>query len=120
MSAADPAPKEPTSFYKIDDSDLVVAAADVVATELGEMLVLLDLSTEQYFSLNATGSIVWRMAEVGRDVASICDEVGERFEVSREECAGDVRALLSELSAAKLVSIVSNANASQNAKGPGA
>lgn len=118
--SAESAPQEPSSYFKIDDSDLVVAATDVVATELGEMLVLLDLSTEQYFSLNVTGSIVWRLAQDGRDVASICDEVGERFEVSREECAGDVRALLSELNAAKLVSIVPNADAPQDAKGPGA
>ena len=118
--SADPALAEPNSSYEIDDSDLVVAATDVVATQLGEMLVLLDLSTEQYFSLNVTGSVVWRMAQDGRNVASICDEVGERFDVSRDECAGDVRALLSELNAAKLVSIVPNAHALQRAKGPGA
>ena len=68
----------------------------IIETDLGAELILLDPTTEEMFSLNDVGRLVWR--ELDRAVLeTIVDRVVGEFDVSYDVAASDVRALLDQL-----------------------
>ena len=54
--------------------------------------------------LNPLGSIVWALCDGAHDVEGMARIIGERFpQIAFEQIANDVRAVLEELAAAKLL-----------------
>jgi hypothetical protein len=83
---------------------VIVPHPDVVDTELdGHETVLLHLGTKQYFSLNATGSIVWKGLKDGLELAAIAGELQHRYDVSAERANISVTALVDALVEQRLV-----------------
>jgi hypothetical protein len=76
---------------------------DVVAQDLGDGLVLLNLRTGIYWGLNSTGAVIWRGIENQHAVEKICRQLGAEFEGPQEELASAVHALLSELTREQLI-----------------
>ncbi|HEX5108069.1 MAG TPA: PqqD family protein [Vicinamibacterales bacterium] len=71
---------------------------DVVDTELdGHETVLLHLGTKKYFSLNATGSVIWQCLKQGLEREAIARELQRRYDVSAERAAQSVTILLDAL-----------------------
>ena len=79
-----------------------VASDRVVAADLGEGLALLNLGTNEYFSLNEVGAFIWRVLQTPRARADIIRAVMEAFEVAEDACAADIDFLLEELKNAAL------------------
>ena len=82
-----------------------ISADTVVSTNLGDGTALLDLRTNQYFSLADVGTVIWRSLQTPRTLDEIVDEVLAVYEVDRADCAQDVDVLLGELIGADLVEI---------------
>lgn len=76
---------------------------DVVAQDLGDGLVLLNLRTGIYWGLNSTGAAIWRGIENHDGVEKICRQLRAEFDGSEEEFVSAVHALLSELAAQELI-----------------
>ena len=71
---------------------------DVVATELdGHETVLLHLGTKRYFSLNATGSVIWRALKEGLAADDIGRQLQRQYDVSAERAGQSVTTLLDAL-----------------------
>ena len=81
----------------------VVVSPQVIARQLGEELVILDLASGTYFGLDAVGTRVWQLLSEGNDPAEACELMVAEFDVSREELERDILALLSELSTRQLI-----------------
>ncbi len=79
-----------------------VASDQVVAADLGEGLALLNLSTNEYFSLNEVGAFVWGVLQTPRPRADIVRAVMEAYEVAESACVADIDLLLEELKNAAL------------------
>ena len=82
-----------------------VSSDTVVSTGLGDGTALLDLRTNQYFSLAGVGAVIWQSLQTARTTSEIVDEVLAVYDVDRAECARDVELLISELVGAELVQI---------------
>lgn len=80
-----------------------VPADDALSRQVGGETVIINLATEEYFGLNAVGSVLWTGLEEGLPVDAIVDRVVERFDVGRERAAHDLGALLASLAEAGLV-----------------
>lgn len=79
-------------------------SSDVVSTQLDEEeAVLLSLETQQYYSLNETGSRVWELLSDGQDAEAIATAITEEWEVTHEEALDYVESFLEELSEEGLV-----------------
>jgi hypothetical protein len=77
---------------------------NVVSTEIDdEESVLLSLDTQQYYSLNETGSRIWALLSEGHDADDIASAVTEEWAITHEEALKYVRSFLQELSQAGLV-----------------
>lgn len=79
-----------------------VASDKVVAADLGEGLALLNLSTNEYFSLNEVGAFVWSVLQTPKPRGDIVRAVMEAYEVAESACATDIDLLLEELKNAAL------------------
>lgn len=77
---------------------------DVVDTALdGDETVLLHLGTKRYFSLNATGSVIWRALKEGLTPDEMSGELHRRYDVSAELASQSVSALLQALEEQHLI-----------------
>lgn len=82
---------------------------DVVFTPLAnDEAMLLHIGTQTYFSLNETGSFIWKRMEQGTPLDAIADELRAEYDVTAEEARQSVEDLARELSEAALVTLESS------------
>ena len=84
-----------------------VAAGGVAAATTHGDTVLLDRERGQYFVLNETGGVVWRLVRRpgGATVEEMVEALDAEFDVPSERVRLDVRALLDELKRARLAEV---------------
>jgi hypothetical protein len=80
---------------------------DVIWREVDGEVVLLNVSTGQYFGLDAVGSQVWillqSMGAHGANLETLCSLVKGEFEVDSDTAERDLTALLNDLIAQQLL-----------------
>jgi hypothetical protein len=79
------------------------AASDVIARTLGESAVLIRLSTNRIYELNATGVRVWDLVVKGATRDDIVAALQQEFEGDRVEISDAVDDLLANLRAEGLM-----------------
>ena len=70
---------------------------DVLAEQLGEEFAILDVTGGQYYRLNDTGAMVWRLLHQGNSLARTFETLLEEYDVSEEHLAADLTHLVSDL-----------------------
>lgn len=68
-----------------------------MARRIGDEVVILDVPSGHYFSLNDVGALVWDLLEHEVETAAIVDAVVAAFVVERSTAEADVETLLTEL-----------------------
>ena len=77
---------------------------EVVDTEMeGEGVVLLHLESQIYFSLNETGTLIWKAMRQGLTLQEICQRLQDEFDVTADQAEQSVLALTRDLAQQKLV-----------------
>ena len=79
---------------------------DVLFQEIKGEGVLLNLKTGVYLGLNPVGAMVWSLLSRNPSVGEILSAMLAEFDVEREQCLGDLVALLDELQANQLITLV--------------
>jgi hypothetical protein len=83
----------------ISDKTSIRAAGNVVFNEFDGEMVLMCVDTGKYIDLNGTASQIWtRISEDWITFAELCDGLLSDFDVDRETCHIDTKALLEDLS----------------------
>lgn len=81
-------------------SDIVysaIAGNSIVSAGLGEGVALLDLRTNQYFSLDDVGALVWQSLQQPQTEADLVRSVTDIYEIDAATCASDIDVLLNDL-----------------------
>ena len=78
-------------------SDRANIPPQVMARQVGEETVILNLESGVYFGLDRVGARIWQLMAEGKTLSGICDAMQEEYEVSREVLEGDVVRLAQEL-----------------------
>jgi hypothetical protein len=88
-----------------ETSSLIVTAPAerVLTTHIGTGMALLDLASNEYFSIDEVGSFIWEQLRRPITIEAIIAAVAERYEIAPEACADDVRTLVKELRDANLL-----------------
>jgi hypothetical protein len=86
-------------------SATVAPAADVLTTEFGDEVVMLNLSDGVYYGLDEVGARVWAMLKQPVVVSEICSTLVREFDVEPERCERDLLDLLRELVSRGLIEI---------------
>lgn len=65
--------------------------------------ILLHLQTRMYFSLNETGTLIWKLLQEGRDMDDIASALKQAYDVGHASALQHVGAFLDELAQDGLV-----------------
>ncbi len=84
-------------------TDPITLSEDVVAREVGDETMLLDLASGTYFGLTTVGGRFWQLLEDGMPVTSARDRLLDLFEVEPEVLNSDLTDLLGQLAEQGLI-----------------
>ena len=85
-------------------SDKVTIPAQVMAREVGDETVILDLANGTYYGLDPVGARIWQLMVEGQTLTQVCELMLADFGVTREVIEHDVLALVQTLMERQLVS----------------
>lgn len=91
------------TFEPLPLTTRVCPAPDVLVSQVGDELVLLDLGSEQYFGLDPVARSMWDKLMNGNDIETAVDALLEEYEVDRQQLLNDLSNLLEQLASRKLV-----------------
>lgn len=83
----------------------IVAAPQQISCDLSGEAVILNLQTGVYYGLNPVGARVWELVQTPRTIPEIRDFLVNEYAVDPDSCERDLRSLLDELVARKLIQI---------------
>lgn len=86
-------------------NDKVVIPAQVMARQVGEETVILDLASGTYFGLDPVGARIWQLMTEGRTLAEVCATMLAEYEVTQVDIERDVLSLAEELREKQLISV---------------
>ena len=86
-------------------SDKVTIPAQVMAREVGEETVILDLANGTYYGLDPVGARIWQLMAEGQTLVQVRDVILAEYEVAREDIERDMLALVQVLLERQLVSV---------------
>lgn len=70
---------------------------DAIAQEVNGETVILDLKSEQYFSLDLVGTRVWQLLQETTSLRQVFDQLITEYEVAPEQLEEDLAALIDSL-----------------------
>ena len=76
---------------------------EVMARQVGDETVLLDLASGSYFGLDAVGTRIWELLIQGVPPAEACGTLLKEYDVDADRIAADVERLLGELAGHGLI-----------------
>lgn len=78
----------------------------VMARQVGDEQVILDLASGTYFGLDPVGSRAWELLSAGKSLADVCETMLEEYDVTRATLEADVLTLVQTMIERQLVSVV--------------
>jgi len=87
-------------------SDKIQIPAQVMARQVGEETVILDLASGTYFGLDPVGARIWQLMSEDKTLAEVCDAMQAEYEVTRADIERDVTGLVEQLQAKQLICVV--------------
>lgn len=79
---------------------------EIMHSDLGDQVVMMDLDAGAYYGLNAVGARIWTYAEEPIALATVVDKLLEEFEVERGECEVAVGEFVEGMIERKVVEVV--------------
>ena len=89
----------------LSSSDLISQQKDIVAVEADGEIVMLSIEKGAYYSVGETSRAIWEAIAQPCTVASLVDELTERYQIDRGECERDVLAFVADMIEENLVEV---------------
>lgn len=86
--------------------DRVQANASILATEIGDEVVLLDVDSGSYFNFEAVAGDIWRRIVNPYDVGTLCDDLARDYDAPVDRIRTTTLAFLTTLTEKRLAHIV--------------
>jgi len=91
-------------MQQINMSATYAATQDAVESRLGEETVILHLESGVYFGLDAVGTRIWELLQIGASPEGICETLRQEFTDTGDALESDTLGFLSQLCENKLIS----------------
>lgn len=78
-------------------------SANVAWRRVQEEIIVLDLTSSLYYTLNETAAFVWERLEAGDDVAKAAERLGAEYGRDASDVRGDVDDIVDSLRKQKLI-----------------
>jgi hypothetical protein len=83
----------------------VTIPTQVMARDVGDETVILDLASGTYYGLDKVGARIWQLMSDGKTLAQVRDAMLAEYEVSIDDLERDMDRLLADLTDKKLISL---------------
>ncbi len=83
----------------------VILSNNVFAQEIDDETIILDAITQEYFSLNEIGKVIWSLLSENKNLEEIKAQMLEMYEVPEEQLEKDLLNFLQALAKKGLISI---------------
>ena len=83
----------------------ITLSKNVFAQEIDEETIILDSVTQEYFSINEIGKVIWSLLSQNKNLEEIKAQMLEMYEVSEEQLEKDLLNFLQALAKKGLISI---------------
>lgn len=93
----------------IDDSALASRAHNMIAAEVSEEAVILDIDSGYFFQLNRSATRIWNLLETPLAISELCARLEKAFAVDSATCRSDVLEFVTDLRDKGLIEISSAA-----------
>lgn len=80
-------------------------SSEAIAQEVSGETVILDLKSEQYFSLDTVGTRVWQLLQASSHIEEIYQQLLEEYDVEPSRLRTDLEDLLTALEKEGLISL---------------
>ncbi len=70
---------------------------DAITQDVGGELIILDVATERYLSVDRVGARIWELLQTERPMFDVLDQLVERYGVARERVEADLGAFVARL-----------------------
>ena len=89
----------------IDDTVMISRHVDMIAADVGEEAVILDIQSGYFFQLNQTAARIWTLLESQTSAGALCAKMAESYSVDPATCRGDVIGFIADMRDRGLVDI---------------
>ncbi|MEO8373909.1 MAG: PqqD family protein [Sphingomonas bacterium] len=89
----------------IDDTMMVSRHQTMIAADVGDEAVILDVQSGYFFQLNRTAARVWALLEAQISVAELCAKMAESHSVDPALCRSDVIEFIADMRDRGLIAI---------------
>lgn len=86
-------------------ADKVTIPPQVMARQVGDETVILDLASGSYYGLDAVGARIWQLLGEDKNLAEVCEAMLAEYDVTREEFERDLDDLLTALAGKGLIGL---------------
>lgn len=83
-------------------------SSEVLAQEVDEETVLLDMKSESYFGLDEVGTRIWQLLKETGNLQTVFDTMLEEYDVDEKQLKKDLLDHVTQLVEAGLISLVSS------------
>ena len=83
----------------------ITLSKNVFAQEIDEETIILDSTTQEYFSINEIGKVIWSLIEEKKNLEEIKAEMLDMYEVPEEQIEKDLLNFIQALEQKKLIKI---------------
>ena len=84
----------------------VAIPPQVMARQVGDEQVILDLASGTYFGLDPVGARAWALLTEGKTVSEVCDAMVDEYDVTRAALETDIVTLVQSMIDRQLVSLI--------------
>jgi coenzyme PQQ synthesis protein D (PqqD) len=81
----------------MEDKELKIRDADMSWRQVGDEVIVLDLRSNAYLSINETGTALWEMLVDGSTPATMAERLMSEFSVGEARARADVEAFVAVL-----------------------
>jgi hypothetical protein len=78
-------------------NQIATVSTEAIAQEVSGETVILDLKSEQYFSLDAVGTRIWQLLQKTNQLAEVYEQLLSEYEVEPGQLKSDLEALIMSL-----------------------
>lgn len=90
---------------RIDDTSIASRGENMIAADVADEAVLLDIDTGYFFQLNKSASQIWSLLETPLAISELCARLEAKFAVEAATCRNDVIEFVADMRDKGLVEI---------------
>lgn len=84
-------------------NSVISRSEDYLSNEIDGEIVMMNLETGAYVSLNATGKSIWDQLTEPKSIDMIIDALVREYDISKEVCENDVKPFIQKLLDQKII-----------------